>query len=360
MIKGIGNKLEVFDRAVDIGLIEQLRDGTFRVNPTAEIEQSLGFEDIAIQQAKSICDSRLDVDISSEVVRGVTLGIPLMSSNMSTVTNGYFALELAKRGAMGVLHRAWPTTIQYIDDFFPMTISSASNTPIAASVGVGKGQFELACSLIERGVSIIVIDIAHGYSDTVKDLAKKIKGASKDVKVVVGNTTNINMLYEFDDCADAIKVGIANGLACETKNSAGCNEKQFTSVLKFKEESKRLGMPIISDGGIREPADFVKAIAAGASCVMMGSAFARCPESAGEVINGKKIYAGMASRYVQDRWKGGLKPGTCPEGKVLELELGESVVKLLERYAGALRSGITYSGTKDVKGFQDKVKFIKV
>lgn len=359
MIKGIGNKLDVFDRAVDIGLIEQLRDGTYRINPASEIEQSLGFEDVAIQQAKSVCSSRLDVSISSEVIRGVHLSVPLMSSNMSTVTNGVFALKLRKLGAMGVLHRAWPTVEEYVKDFGSMRFLSDSPW-LAASVGVGKGQLELAECLINNGANIIVIDIAHGYSDTVKDLAKRIKKMSPEVKVVVGNTTNLDMLYEFDGCADAIKVGIANGLVCETKNSAGCNEKQFTSVLKFKEEASRLGMPIISDGGIREPADFVKAIAAGASCVMMGSTFARCPESAGEIVNGKKIYAGMASRYVQDRWKGGLKSGTCPEGKVLELEIGENVESLLERYAGALRSGITYAGAKDVKGFQDKVKFVKV
>jgi len=83
-------------------------------------------------------------------------------------------------------------------------------------------------------------------------------------------------LEESNEWVDAIKVGIAQGFACETKNTAGCTEKQFSAVLKFKELSKKLGMPIISDGGIREPADFTKAIAAGASTVMAGKIFAEC------------------------------------------------------------------------------------
>jgi IMP dehydrogenase/GMP reductase len=168
------------------------------------------------------------------------------------------------------------------------------------------------------------------------------------------------MLYEVYRFADALKVGIGSGAACTTKNTAGCYEPQFSAVLKFKEEARRLGMPVISDGGIREPADFVKAVGAGAGAVMAGSIFARCPESAAEVVEGKKIYAGMASRYVQDRWKGGLKKGTCPEGKVVPLDLGEPVGRLLERYVGALRSGITYAGATDVKSFQELVEFVTV
>ena len=341
------------------GIVTGAPEIGYRISPTVEIEQSLGFEDVALQQEKNVCSSRLDVDISSEVIRGVTLRVPLMSSNMSTVTNGKFALRLRELGAMGVLHRAWSTVQEYVNDFGAMQFLSDSPW-LAASVGIGKGQLELAEVLIRNGTNIIVIDIAHGYSDAVRDLALKVKSLTSEVKVVVGNTTNINMLHDFDGCADAVKVGIANGLACETKNSAGCNEKQFSTVLKFKEEARRLGMPIISDGGIREPADFVKAIAAGASCVMMGSNFARCPESAAEVVNGKKIYAGMASRYVQDRWKGGLKPGTCPEGKVVKLEMGEPVDALLERYSGALRSGITYAGATDITTFQDSVRFVRI
>lgn len=153
---------------------------------------------------------------------------------------------------------------------------------------------------------------------------------------------------------------IVHNSACETKNTAGCTEKQFSAVLKFKEEAKRLGMPIISDGGVREPADMVKAIAAGASSVMVGSLFAATDESAAPWVDGKRLYAGMASEWTQKRWRGGLKPGTCAEGKVIHLEPAGPVASLVERYTGALRSGITYAGATDIKSFQDNVEFITV
>jgi IMP dehydrogenase len=319
---------------------------------------SLGFEDVAIQQAKNICSSRLDVNLRSEVFRDMFLDIPIIAANMSTVVDADFCIRLRELGALGVMHRALPeeeylAQIKKISDKYDI---------VAASIGVGDNQFELCKKLVDCGANVIVIDIAHGFSQPVIDLGRRIKNEIKDVKVIVGNSINPNMLYEVNDFADAVKFGIANGASCETKNTAGCNEKQFSCILKCKEISKHLGLPIISDGGIREGADIVKAIGAGAMSVMVGSALARCPESAGEIIeiNGvrKKIFAGMSSRRVQESWRG-MKRGTCPEGKAIYLDLGEPVDALLERYSGALRSGITYAGANDIETFQERVRFVR-
>lgn len=343
-------------------------EGGYAWNPTSSISESLGFEAIALLQGKNKCKSRLEPNLRTEFVRGMYLDVPLIASNMSTVVNVEMCCLLDKVGALGIMHRAWANEKDYI-----AAIEGLSGNLygfhgdrleaceiVAASVGVGAAQVGLAERLYAAGANLIVVDIAHGYSDAVKETAVAIKKRCPFVKLVVGNVTNLNALYEYDGIADGIKVGIANGLACETKNSAGCNEGQFSTVLKFKEEAKRLGMPIISDGGVREPADLVKAIGGGAASVMAGSIFAMCPESPAEVVEGKKIYAGMASRYVQEKWKGGLKPGTCPEGKIVQLPIGESVEKLIERYSGALRSGITYAGAQDIKSFQDIVEFVRV
>ena len=233
---------------------------------------------------------------------------------------------------------------------------------VAVAIGVQLGVTQHVKTLRKAGANIFVIDIAHGYCDEVINLAKSIKQQHRNVKVVVGNTTNPNMLVEVKDFADAIKVGIAQGSVCETRNTAGCTEKQFSAIWNCQ-RANYWGLPIISDGGIREPADVVKAIGAGAKSIMAGGIFARCPESAGETVNTpdgiRKVYAGMASRYVQDKWRGGLKDGTCPEGKMTLLPLGESVDKLIERYSGALRSGISYGGGKDIETFQNTVEFIE-
>lgn len=336
----------------------------YEINPNFQtnfFERSLGFEEVAIKQKKNLVNSRLDVDIKSEFVRGLFLKIPLIAANMSTVINTSFYKKLYDLGALGIMHRAFKTHEEYLAQIKEI---SKSCDLVAASVGITKNDEDLAKKLIKNGVNILTIDVAHGYSQRVLDLAKNLKKNFPHIKVIIGNVVNSDIVYECYDFVDAIKVGIAQGFACETKNTAGCTEKQFSAVLKFKTLSKEFDLPIISDGGIREPSDFTKAIAAGANSVMAGSIFARCPESAAEEVKTekgvKKIYAGMASRYVQNKWKGGLKQGTCPEGTVKYLDIGEPVNMLLERYSGALRSGITYAGGVDIKSFQENVEFIRI
>jgi len=324
------------------------------------IPKSLSFNDIAILQNKNICLSRLETDTTSEIIRGINRPVPIMASNMSSVVNSEFCIKLYNLGALGVMHRALSEEflIKEIKDI------SAVCDITCASIGLGSDQVSLCKNLVNAGANVIFIDVAHGYSDFVIEQGKIIKREFPEIKLVLGNCINPDMIYEIYDFADALKVGIANGLSCKTKNTASCNEGQFTSIHKFKELSKEFGIPIIGDGGIREPADFTKAIAAGANSVMAGSIFARCPESAADIVevNGtrKKVYAGMASRMVQDKWKSGVKPGTCTEGKINYLDIGEPVEDLIERYIGALRSGITYAGAKDVKSFQEAVRFTKV
>ncbi len=349
---------------LDRGIIQySLLTGKFRWAPTVESrywEESLGFEHVSFRQKKNPNSSRLDVDTTSEIIKGVFRPIPMIAANMSTVCDADFCIQLYKLGALGVMHRA--ASDKHI--FRSIEKIAEECEWVAASIGVGDSQLELAKNLHQRGANIPFIDIAHGFSDSVLEMAKQIKDYNSEIKVVVGNTTNTDLMIEAKDVASCIKCGIAQGAACETKNTAGCTEKQFSAALKFKYLSQELGLPYISDGGIREPADMVKAIGAGANSIMAGSIFARCPESAAEVIdidgNPHKIYAGMASRYVQQRWKGGLKDGTCPEGGVRHLKLGEHLEPFLERWSGALKSGITYGGGFDIQSFQKEVEFFKI
>jgi IMP dehydrogenase len=326
----------------------------------SRLEISLGFDQVAIKQKKNICFSRLSVDTTSEIFRGFTVKIPLVASNMSSVINADFLNKILNLGAFGFLHRALPEN-KYIEEVRQVAKYSSV---VPVSIGVGNSQYVLAQELIRNGANILVIDVAHGYSDEVISLGRKLKKEYPHIKMIIGNTTNPNIMHEVDDFADGVKVGIGSGSVCETKNTAACFEKQFSAVNNFRDLSKKLGLPIISDGGIREPADVVKAIGVGANSVMAGRIFARCPESAATTteVDGqtKKCYFGMASRIAQDQWRGGLKIGTCPEGTVKYLDMGEPVEALLERYQGALRSGITYAGGKDIITFQENVEFIRL
>jgi IMP dehydrogenase len=322
--------------------------------------ESFGFESVGIKQKKNQCLSRLDAVTKSEIIKGIKVEIPLIASNMSTVINATFYQDLVRAGAFGFLHRALPK-YAYLADV-ERVARNCEWVPV--SIGVGNEQYELANTLIEYGANVIVIDIAHGYCDPVIDLGRKLKKQYPHIKMVVGNTTNVDMLYEVADFADALKVGIASGLACDTKSTAGCFEKQFSAILKFKTASRNTGIPIISDGGLREPADLTKSIGAGASSAMAGSIFAACPESAAKAVEidgkQKKLYAGMASEYVQKRWKGGIKAGTCAEGSVKYVDPGKPLLEMLEVWQGALRTGISYAGGTDIQSFQDCVEFIRL
>lgn len=319
---------------------------------TSATTSSLDFENVAIKQKKSKVNSRSEINIHSEVIRGVDLPIPLIASNMSTVTSPEFCILLEKLGSMGVLHRA-----ETDDTLVDWTQQIAKeNKWVAVSVGIGESQFDLAKKLINSGANIIFIDVAHGYCDAVIALGKTIKQFASHVHVVVGNTINPGLIIESSDFASAVKVGIAQGGACLTKNTAGVTDKQFSAVQKCLVASKKYGMPLISDGGTREPADFVKAIAAGASCVMAGKIFAACPESAAILTKEGKLYAGMSSRFVQEKWHGFVKNG-APEGKTVYLPLGESAENLLNRYSGSLRSGISYAGCTNIQEFKGAVEF---
>lgn len=327
----------------------------------ANFEFAPSFQDVYLQQQKNPVTSRLSVDTGSWVIRGVWRPIPLISANMMDCSSADFIIRIQQLGGLGVLHRAMPLTEQVKEI---NKIANSSYLWAAASVGVGPDALEAAKSLIVSGANIIVIDIAHGYTDQTIELAKQIKQIFPYVKIVIGNTTNPKLLVEAEKYIDAVKVGIAGGSACETRNYTGCYEPTLATVFKFKKLAKALGIPVIADGGIKEPGDVVKCLAAGANSVMAGSIFARCPESPAEIIekDGQqlKVYSGMASRKVQEKWRSGLKPGTCVEGKTTYVPVGESVNNLLERYQGGIRSGLTYSGATNIEQLQKKARFIRV
>jgi len=324
-------------------------------------EQSYRFNQVAIKQKENVCISRSDVVTESEIIKGIFRPIPLIAANMSSVVNADFCVKLYELGALGVLHRAF----RYDFDYIKETKKISDRCPVTAvSIGIKTNDYLLVESLINKGgANCIFVDVAHGFSKQVLKMCRTIKDMYPTVRVVAGNTINPEMFPMFRGWVDAIKVGIGGGSACITANTAGCTKNQFSAVYDCKLNSREYNIPIISDGSIREPADFTKAIGAGASSVMAGSIFARCPESAAEVIDvggiKKKVYKGMASRSVQEQWLGKVN-NDCPEGKTNLLDLGESVENLLARYNGALRSGISYAGFKNIDDFRKHCEFLLI
>lgn len=321
-------------------------------------ERTYHFNQISIKQQKGIAISREKINIESEIIKGVSRPIPLIASNMTSVVNSDFIIKLYKLGSLGIMHRAEDKT----DRFISTQRISNECAWCATSIGLND-DYDYIKKLIHYGANILNIDVAHSYNEIAINMAKTIKIRWPHIKVIIGNTTNPKMLKECYDYIDAIKIGIGQGSVCETKNSAGCTMGMATCVYEFNELSKKYGIPVISDGSIKEPSDFTKAIGLGASAVMAGRIFASCPESAASIkrkwFKKYKQYSGMASRDVQERWRGKVH-NDCPEGKTVLLPIGEPVQNLLNRYSGALRSGISYAGYDNINDFRGNAEFIWV
>jgi IMP dehydrogenase len=243
---------------------------------------------------------------------------------------------------------------------------------VAAAVGVTADVIERVDALVRSGVDAVVLDTAHGHSKGVVDSLKKIKKAFPQLEVVVGNVATPEAALALAAAgADAVKVGIGPGSICTTRIIAGVGVPQLTAVLDVAKALKSKGIPVIADGGIRFTGDIVKALAAGASSVMMGSMFAGVEESPGETIifEGRKFksYRGMGSieamqkgskdRYFQDA-EDDIKK-LVPEGISGRVPVKGSLSEVVYQFVGGLRAGMGYCGAKSISELQ-KAKFIRI
>lgn len=243
---------------------------------------------------------------------------------------------------------------------------------VAAGVGVTSDTLERVTALVEAEVDAIVIDTAHGHSKGVVDILKQVKKAFPDVDVVVGNiATGDAAKYLADAGADAVKVGIGPGSICTTRVVAGVGVPQLSAIYDVAKALKGTGVPLIADGGLRYSGDIVKALAAGGSCVMMGSLLAGVEESPGETIifNGRKFksYRGMGSleamekgskdRYFQDM-EADIKK-LVPEGIAARVPYKGSLFEVVYQMLGGLRAGMGYCGAKDIDALHE-AKFTRI
>ena len=243
---------------------------------------------------------------------------------------------------------------------------------VAAAIGVTDDSVERSTALIKSGVDAIVIDTAHGHSERVVALLKELKKNSEDIDIVVGNiATSEAAKFLLDAGADGIKVGIGPGSICTTRIVAGVGVPQFSAILEVC-NSVENKVPVIADGGVKYTGDITKAIAAGASCVMLGSLLAGTKESPGETIiyEGRKFksYRGMGSleamkkgskdRYFQDV-ESDIKK-LVPEGIVGRVPYKGDLVESIHQFVGGLRAGMGYCGAKDINKLQKISKFVQI
>jgi IMP dehydrogenase len=244
---------------------------------------------------------------------------------------------------------------------------------VAAAIGATGDFIERADQLVEARVDCLVIDTAHGHSSRVIDAVGLIKSRHPATQIIAGNVGTADGARELIDAGvDAVKVGIGPGSICTTRVVTGAGVPQITAIQSCVDAARGSGVPIISDGGVKFSGDVAKAIAAGADVVMIGSLFAGTEEAPGEVIlfQGRsfKTYRGMGSigamregsrdRYAQELTD--LESKLVPEGIEGRVAYKGTVAEMATQLVGGLRSGMGYTGCRNIKEFQEKTRFIRI
>jgi IMP dehydrogenase len=244
---------------------------------------------------------------------------------------------------------------------------------VAAATTVGEDGYERTERLIDAGVDLVVVDTAHGHSRKVLDQVERIKRMSNKTQILAGNiATGDGARALIDAGADAIKVGIGPGSICTTRIVAGVGVPQLTAVMDAVEAAQATNTPVIADGGIKYSGDLAKALAAGASCAMIGSLLAGTDESPGEVFlfqgRSYKSYRGMGSvgamsrgsadRYFQAEVRDTLK--LVPEGIEGQVAYKGPVSAVLHQLSGGLRAAMGYVGGADLAEFREKARFVRI
>jgi IMP dehydrogenase len=450
---------------------------------------ALTFADVSLVPLRSGVASRSDVDTSSRFSRSIELAIPIVSANMDTVTMAPMAIELARLGGLGVLHRflsveeeaaevrtvkrAWnlvvddpyavspdleagaaraladgngvsgllvvaderlvgivtgrdfeaaapgmrvaevmtprerlvvaPRDVAVEDarrlmldarveklplvdgeraaglitlrdirqrEAFPQaTLDGSGRLRVAAAIGVRGSYLHRAEALVEAEVDALVLDIAHGHAEHALRVVREVKDAWPHVDVVAGNVATVEGYRDLVEAgADGVKAGVGPGFACTTRIVAGTGVPQWSVVAECADAARELGVPLNSDGGIREPGDVAKAIGAGADSVMIGSLFAGRPESPGRVVrrDGRryKVYRGMASTAAAAsrlaiEGRGDALDQYVAEGAEMQFELKGPVAESLRELVGGLRSAMAYADALTIADFQRKARFVR-
>ncbi|MCB0365663.1 MAG: guanosine monophosphate reductase [Bdellovibrionaceae bacterium] len=316
------------------------------------------FDDVLLVPNKSEVRSRRDPDLSTHLTREMTIDRPFISANMDTVTEAEMAIGMGKLGAIGILHRF----MSIADQVKQVTrVKESGAAHIGASIGVNEDYQDRAKALVESGVDVLTIDIAHGHSVAMLEVMSWLKSEFKGLQIIAGNIATPKGAEDLIEAgADAIKVGIGPGSMCTTRIITGCGVPQLTAISLCAHVARAKGVPVIADGGVKSSGDIVKALAAGADSVMLGSLLAGTIETPGPIRNGMKQYRGMASKAAQVSWRGGVPEGMAPEGESTQLPVKGHIYDVINELSGGLRSGMSYLNATRIEDIRSNALFMEM
>lgn len=329
----------------------------------------LTFNDVLLKPQRSRFKSRNDEEISlnTSLGEGLSLDIPIISSNMDTVTGKDMASAMFRLGGLGILHRFYKSPTELageIDEVYKLC------SRVAFSVGCGDKWVEFVRNLArdyqptEASQMIVCLDVAHGHMEQSIETVEALSQI-ENVFVIAGNVATGDGAADLADAgAKCIKVGVGPGSVCTTRVVTGHGVPQLSAIMSVRKGLNKGGnskVGIIADGGIRTSGDIVKAIAAGANAVMLGHMLAGCDETPGPVLSTKdgnvKMYRGQSSNnFLKDIGK----VGVSPEGEHISLRAKGPVANVVENILGGIRSGLTYSGVGNFEELRENAEFMEI
>ncbi len=331
-------------------------------------DMALTFGDVLLLPGASDCLPD-EADVSSVFTReGLRLGLPMLSAAMDTVTEAPMAIAIGRLGGMGVIHKNMPVEDQAMQ---VRLAKEALQGLVGAAIGVGSSGMERAEALMEAGVDVLVVDTAHGHAASVLATIRALRERWKNHPIIGGNVATAEGAAALIEAGvSAVKVGIGPGSICTTRIVAGVGVPQLSAVMAAYGVCRSAGIPVIADGGIQTSGDIAKAIAAGASAVMLGSLLAGTDESPGtlqwESGRGYKLYRGMGSvaamergsadRYFQSsqakKWVAEGVEGRVPYRGKLE--------DVLTQLVGGLRASMGYTGHATIASMQEGCRAVRI
>jgi len=375
-----------------------------------KLQQSLTYSDVLIKPNFSTIKSRSEVTLDYNFV-GMDLGLPVISSNMDSVTSPALCAVLSSKGGVGALHR-FQSIDKNVEQFYnsidlsvnSKTLSKYNKKPIV-SFGIGDAEYERALTLFEAGAETLLLDVAHGAGIHVVEQYDRVRArVGKNASIIVGNFDNYESLNAFlhhiksGQLPNAIKVGVGNGGACTTRVVTGCGGGMITALM----DCAQTLLPLIADGGIKASGDIAKALAAGASAVMVGSLLAGTEESPGiikrtgrlsngelvwptqemsfqddlnlkkslnNIFNNDYLFVTGIEKYKQYRGsaslesyevQGKVSEHRTPEGESMLLPYKGPAGPILDSLSAGLKSAFAYTDSRSIYEFKEKAKLTQV
>ena len=318
-----------------------------------KFKEAVTYDDMLLVPQYSDITSRSEVDITSCLGhREFTL--PIIASPMDTVSETDMAVAMNQAGGLAVLHR-------YNSIAEQQDMAMQVNGQVAAAIGITGDYLERAEAVIAAGVDILCIDVAHGHHILVKKALETLRGEyDNNVYIIAGNVCTLEGINDVSDWgADAVRCNIGGGSICSTRIVTGHGLPGLQTIFDCARTDREV--TIIADGGIKTSGDIVKALAAGADFVMCGSLLAGTEESPGQAIslpNGSRMkeYRGMASKDAQLNWR---KKTSTPEGVASYIPYKGSVQEILQDLEGGIKSGLSYTGARNLEELRRKVEWAR-